>query len=252
MGRGGRCGYRVGVIVVTVALAIVGVACSDPPDPGSDASASTTTTPATTTTTQDVAADVALAQQALLATSEVPGGPWTEGEARPAGESEGFDCPALAEGARFFDENAKDAPGAAAPDLESAGVTVQLDITIVATEDVADRVSAFVGDPLFSTCLEGRVEAQATADRPRGVTLRGVSVEPADLAPLGDASAAWAISFELTQGTQTAKVSGTYVVVQVGRGFALVSLIGTEPFAASDVLSVASAATEQLAAALGE
>jgi hypothetical protein len=247
---GPRCRHVCRAVVVAGVLGLGATACSSSPAGESGASTSSSTTLPATTTTQDVAADRALAHEALLTTAEVPGGPWTEGDARPDQASEGFDCPELADEARFFDEHARDAPDAKGPDLESAGVTLQLDVNIVATEEVADRVSGFVGDPRFATCLTGRFEDEA-ADDSRGVTLNDISVEPADLAPLGDATAAWAISFELAQGSQVATVSGVYVMVQVGRGFTLVSLIGEQPFTSSDVRPIASAATEKLAATLG-
>lgn len=250
MRRERRCRHARRAIVLTAILGIAAVACSSSPDPESATSTSTSTQP-TTTTTQDVAADEALAQEALLTTAEVPGGPWAEGDVRPAQDAVGFECPELGDEARFFDEHASDAPAARSADLESGGTTVQLDVNIVATVEVADRVSDFVGDPRFATCLEGRVEAEAAGDGSRGVSLTSISVEPADLAELGDASAAWAISFGLAQGTQVAEVRGMYVVAQVGRGFAVVSFIGDEPFTAADVEPVAAAATQKLGTTIG-
>jgi hypothetical protein len=221
---------------------------------GPDGAATSTNAPATTAppTTQDVVADVQVAEEALLTLDEIPGGPWTEGDPRTSTTSSDFDCPELAQEAEFFNENASDSPDAKSPDYRHGitGAALQLDVNVVASTEVADRVSAFFADPGFGTCLEHRTGDQADTQAPNGVTVADLTVEPVDLPPVGDASSAWAMSFEMARSGQTATAHGTLVIVQVGRGFTLVSLIGEQPSTEDELVPIATAAADKLASTL--
>src|SRR5690606_22205313 len=140
-------------VVLAVACGLGAAACakdepaaSPPSDPATTtAEQSSTTEPSTTSTTQDEEADEALAEEALLTVDEVPGGPWQEGDARTAEPGTGLDCDAMPEESEYFNEHAKGAPGAKAPELtdETTGAELQLDVNIVATTEIADTVSGY-------------------------------------------------------------------------------------------------------------
>ena len=58
------------------------------------------------------------------------------------------------------------------------------------------------------------------------------------------------MTFTITQGTDVTQVSGIIAFVQVGRGFANVSLIGMAPPTAADIEPILTAAATELEAAL--
>lgn len=242
------------VLAVTVGTALV--ACSSTPDPEPQAStaASTTQVPATSAprTTQDDEADEAIAEDALLAVDEVPGGPWVEGDVRSTTPGAGLDCDDMASESDYFEEFAKGAPGAKAPELndEATGATLQLDVNIVADEDIATTVAGSFADDRFPGCLEDRLRNEG-ADGSSSTTISDVSVEPLDIDPVGDSASAWTVSFIIEQGTQQAEIQGLIAFVQVGRGFSNVSIISEVPLTVDDLQPVLDEASTALTAALG-
>lgn len=239
-------------VALTAALGTGLAACSSTPDPAPQAS--TTEAPATSAppTTQDEDADEQIAEDALLTADEVPGGPWVEGDARSATPGTGLDCEDMASESAYFDEFAKGAPGAKAPELtdEATGAALQLDVNIVADEEIATTVAAAFADDRFPGCLEDRLLDDA-ATGSSGATLSDVRVEPLDVDPVGDAASAWTVSFTIEQGTQQAEIEGLIAFVQVGRGFSNVSLISEGPLTVDDLQPILDEASAKLGSALG-
>ena len=237
-------------LVVVLGATAVGCSSSDPA-PSADPATSTTTAPPATAppTTQDEAADEAIAEAALLTAAELPGGPWIEGDARSSSGGTGLDCDAMAEESEYFNEHAKGAPGAKAPELtdEVNETSVQLDVNIVADTEVATTVAGYFADERFAGCLEDRLVDDATAGT---ATITDAAVAPIAIDPVGDSAVAWSVTFTITQGAEQTEVSGIIAFVQVDRGFANVSLIGMAPPAAADIEPILAAAATKLEAAL--
>ena len=253
--RGGKraAGRVAATAVVAVVLGSVAIGCSssDPAPSASGPSSSTTAAPATSPpTTQDEAADEAVAEAALLTVDEVPGGPWVEGDPRSSAPGTGLDCDDMAEESAYFEEHAKGAPGAKAPELndEANQTALQLDVNIVATQEVADEVAGFFADERFPGCLESRLLDDASTGSSAAIS--DVAIEPLDAATVGDSSVAWSVSFTVTQGTETVEIGGIVAFVQVGRGFSNLSLISQNPVGAADIEPIMAAAGEKLEAAL--
>ena len=249
--RRSRRAVAAGVALVAV-LGAAGGGCSgsDPAPPAAPATSTTEAPPATAApTTQDEAADEVIASEALLTADEVPGGPWIEGDARSSSAGTGLDCDAMADESEYFNEHAKGAPGAKAPELddEANQTSVQLDVNIVADEEVATTVAGFFADDRFAGCLEERLLDDATAG---SATITDATVAPIAIDPVGDSAVAWSVTFTITQGTDQTEVSGIIAFVQVGRGFANVSLIGMTPPTAADIEPILAAAASKLETAL--
>jgi hypothetical protein len=237
------------VLATATVTTVVGCSSSDPaPTAASSSSTSTTSTPPTT---QDEEADEALAEDAVLTADEVPGGPWIEGDPRTSSSDPGLDCDEMAEESEYFNENAAGAPGAKAPELtdEATEAELQLDVNIVATDEIADTVAGFFADERFAGCLEQRLLDQASTSS--STTISDAVIEPLDVGSFGDSASAWSVSFTVEQGSQTAEISGVVAFVQVGRGFANVSIVGPTPITADDVEPILEAAADKLEAALG-
>ena len=236
-------------VALTAAMGAGLVACSSTPDPAPQAS--TTEAPATSAppTTQDEEADEAIAEAALLTTDEVPGGPWIEGDDRSAAAGTGLDCAAMEEESEYFNEFAKGAPGAKAPELtdEATGTTLQLDVNIVADEEIATTVAAYFADDRFAGCLEDRLLESSAGSS--GATMTDVTVETLDIDPVGDAASAWTVSFTVEQGTQSAQIDGIIAFVQVGRGFSNVSLVSEGSLAVDDLQPILDESAAKLRAA---
>ena len=239
-------------LVAALGVAAVGCTSADPPAPApaTTSTSSTTAAPATSPpTTQDEEADEARAEDALLTVDDAPGGPWVEGDARTSSDSSGLECADMAEESEYFNEYAKGAPGAKAPELTDAAneTSLQLDVNIVADDEIAETVAGFFADERFGGCLEERLLDQATAGT---ATITDASISELDLATAGDSSVAWSVSFTIEQGGESTEVNGIIAFVQVGRGFSNVSLIGASPVAEADVEAIMTAAAEKLETAL--
>lgn len=235
-------------VAVILVLGAVGCANDEPPPaPSTTTSAAPTST--TPPTTQDEEADEARAEEALLTAEEVPGGPWIEGDARTRSGGTGLDCDDMREESDYFNEHAKGAPGAKAPEFEdeSGEQAVQLDVNIVATDEIAENVAAAFADDRFAGCLEQRLTDEASSG---SATVSDVVVEVLDVEDVGDSAVAWTVSFTVEQGSRTAEVGGVVAFVQVGRGFANVSLLSSSPVEASDIEPIMVAAADKLEAAL--
>jgi hypothetical protein len=238
------------VVLVTVLGGAIGCSSSDPAPPAASSSTTTAAPPATAApTTQDEAADEVIAGEALLTVDELPGGPWVEGDARSSSPGTGLDCDAMAEESEYFNEHAKGAPGAKAPEYTDATneTSVQLDVNIVADDEVATTVAGFFADERFAGCLEDRLLDGATAG---SATITDAAVAPITIEPVGDSAVAWSVTFTITQGAEQTQVSGIIAFVQVGRGFANVSLIGMTPPTAADIEPILAAAAAELETAL--
>jgi hypothetical protein len=158
----------------------------------------------------------------------------------------------MAEETEYFNEYAKGAPGAKAPELtdEATGVALQLDVNIVADEEIATTVADAFADDRFAGCLEDRLIEETTTGS-SGATITAASVQTLDVGSVGDKTSAFEISFTIEQGTQSAEISGIIAFVQVGRGFSNVSLIGETPLTAADIEPILTDASAKLESALG-
>ncbi len=246
MGPERRRRGRLAAVCTIAALSVAPLACSSS-DPVPSAEPTTSASPETAPpTTRDVAGDTALAESALLTLDELPGGPWTEGDARDDEPGTGIDCPAMATETEYFAENAKGAPGAKAPDYtdDTTGAELSLDVNIVANDEVAETVATFFADDRFAACLEDKlIDPDATGS---SAVVSDPSVQVVSTDPVGESSAVWSVSFTIDQGTQSLDISGLVAFVQVGRGFANVSLVGSQTFTVDDIVPILDAAAAKL------
>jgi hypothetical protein len=260
MTMGRRRGSRIRVTSVVLALVcgLGAAACAKEeatpqPGPTPTPESTTTTEASTTTTTQDEEADEALAEEALLTVDEVPGGPWQEGDARVDEPGTGLDCEAMPEESEYFDEHGRGAPGAKAPELddETTGAQLQLDVELVASDEVGAEIAGFFADDRFAGCLEERL-LEETSSGSSAATISDVRVETLDLeGTIGDSASAWSVSFTVEQGTQSAEISGVIGFAQVGRGFANVSIVAETPVGVADLEPILAAAADKLETTLG-
>ncbi len=226
------------------------------PDTSTDAStgASTESSVAPTSepaaATQDVDADTAAAEAALLTVADLPEG-WTEAA---AGDAVAPLNARLAEcvGVDGAEISAADAMAAAGPFASPAGdASIRQHVGVLATEAEARTVVAFTVEPDVLVCFEGAY-AELGADAlvgaaAEGSTFGAPSVTRLQVVPAGDATQAIRVTVPVTGDPAVTQVTVDHVVVRSGRSLATITFANsTDATSVESIDAVTSAVAERL------
>jgi hypothetical protein len=245
-----RSTFRVASIALAATLIVA--ACGSE-ESGSGAGAPTDTiaapdttvaesTPAATTETsvaamsepeqasQDIDADTAAAEAALLTVADLPDG-WTEAAADDAAASLNA---RLAEcvGVAGDEISAAEATATAGPFASpAADASIRQHVGVLATEAEARAVVAFTVEPAVLGCFEETYAELATqalvgaaAD---GATFGAPSVTRLQVGPAGDATQAIRVTVPVTGDPAVAEVTVDHVIVRSGRSLATITFVNS-------------------------
>ena len=254
MGRTGKA-----ALAALTVLALV-TACSKKDDTATGTGSSTTTTAAgpdstaggskttgtsagtTGTTAGSAAKDDTLAQQALVATSDLPPGQWVKGTVVSTSGFGGSDllktpsCTQL-----VSDATAATAPptGKAAEELTQGAdkqITLTNDVALYASASTPTEIGGITGSPGFTACILDAVKSQSASSGSAASQVSNVQATTFDVGVTsGDVGVGFVtglnLSFDVDTGTGTGATTqavGKLVFIGAGRGVSTVSLLAVQ------------------------
>jgi hypothetical protein len=203
---------------------------------------------------QDVEADTAAAEAALLTVADLPDG-WTEAvavadDATAALTARLAECVAV-DGDEISSADATAAAGPFASAAADASITQH--VGVLASESEARTVVAFTVEPSVLACFEeayaelaGDALVGAAAD---GSTFGAPSVTRLQVGPAGDATQAIRVTVPVTGDPAVAAVTVDHVIVRSGRSLATITFTNsTEPTPVESIDAVTAVVAERLPA----
>ena len=230
---------RAAVPLLLIALAVSGCGGSDetttaatsaaPPTTATTAAATAATTatahattpagPSTDATAPTTAGDRAVAQQGLLRRADLPSN-WSEGDDADDDPTDG-PCPAIRAAKRAVSARA------ASNTFASGSNTINSVVYLYATEAEAQRSFAGLSSITTRRCLtrEALKPVQAAAKKAKA-TVGPVRSGVPQVAPVGDESSAFRVAMKVRQDGRTDDVTLSVNYTRIGRGLALLALVG--------------------------
>ena len=202
---------------------------------------STSGTTVTTVADQDVAADRAAAEAAVLQFADLPDGwsgtPHSTDTSGPDIQVEIAECVGVDPELVSSEENPTSVDSADFAD-DSTGATVQNSVAFTPTEDRAEKVMAVFADPAMPGCLATAMQhvlaypaASQNAEERTDESYGAVVVEPLPFPNVGDETVAFQMLVPFSSGGQETDLYFDFIVFRIGRaGVSLSSFQPGQPF----------------------